>query len=201
MRSQCINESILIQKNLVRGEETLFKLNPLAVALRLQLRVAYVKLAAAIFAENPALIAAIKLEIDQIKASQLQLDQSQKLIIKTTELNTSLKMIGLQTQLSDISNQISSIWDYYLKTMTTVKITKMPKLSIVPDSPDIAPVYELSADHAVRQRLAYQWQHRFQTKTDAQALLNSENEFEMTCGSTAENKGGKWVILINAGKY
>ena len=201
MRSQCINESIVIQKNMVRGEETLFKLNPLAVALRLQLRVAYVKLTAAIIAENPVLIAAIKLEIDQIKASQLQLDQSQKLIIKTTELNTSLKMRALQAELSHISHQISSVWDYYLKTMTTVKITKMPKLSIVPDSPDIAPVYELSSDHAVRQRLAYQWQHRFQTKTDAQALLNSENEFEMTCGSTAENKGGKWAILINAGKY
>ncbi len=198
MRSHCLSQVIEIQKNLVRSEESLFALNPVAKALRLRLQLAYSALAAA--AGNPAAMASIELEINQIILQKKELDIIQKLIIKTAKLNLDFRTNQLAFELAQTSKGMSSIWNFYIESFTNVRQSQKPQVAVVPDSPELAPVYELAADYKLRQTVAYHWQMCFRTKKNAQEVLKSENIFEMSCESSAESKRGTWDILINADK-
>ncbi len=197
MRSYCLTESIAIQKSLVQSQEALFKLNPLAQSLRLQLAVAEAELAVA----PPPAVPAVLAQIAYIKLNQQRLDAVQKTLIKSADLSLKIKMSALQNQLSNISHQMKSIWSFYIESFTLVQNSKMTELGIQPDSPDWAPVYELATDYKQRQKMVYQWQHRFHTRSEAQTLTNSHTEFEMACTTTAQKERGLWTILISEDKY
>jgi hypothetical protein len=201
MRSTCLHDGIELQKNLIRNEENLFRLNSFALSLRLALRAAYVELAAAIASENPAWIAEIEVKIADIKSAQAKLDRTQKTLIKIAEIDLQLRTEKLTWNLSSESEQMQSIWNFYLTSFTWLQRTNTPELAVEPDSPDPGPVYELKKDYVQHQRVAYEWQHRVQTKTEAQAALSSENSIVMNCAVSAKKEKGLWNILIDADKF
>lgn len=201
LRSTCITEATQIQKNLIRNEENLFRLNPLARALRLQLNLAYAELAAAVAAQNPAWQARVGIKISRIKKHQRQLDKTQKLLLQKARLDLQMQTLNLQIKLQQNAQQISSIWQFYLDSLTAVTIEHFPQVSVKPDSSDVAPVYELKEGYSKQQKLAYRWQHRFYTKPSTQKLLDSENQFEMFCAVSAQKERNEWRLSINAVKF
>lgn len=202
IRSICLKQSIVIQKDLIRSEEQLFKLNPLAVTLRLKLKAAYARLALAIATENPALAVEAERQIIETKNQQQELDLSQKALIRIAQTQLIFSVSQLQNQLKQNGLSANDTWSFYLRTFTHIYLTHSPNVAVKPDSPEVAPVYELDPEYQGKQNLAFRWQLNFQTQTEAQQQIRSETRFEMTCGSTAKKeKGGIWNVLINAGKF
>ncbi len=201
MRSSCIQESISFQKKLIQNEESLFKLNPLALILRQQLILKEALLLAALAAENIPLIAKLKIEISEIRRQQKNLDQLQKKIIQKAQLQMQTQRLAIEFQLNQISQNTNLIWKYYIQSFTSIKILKRSHLSIQADSSDLAPVYDLTDDYIEQQKLAYSWQHFYETARSNQQFIKEKNEIEMSCGASAKKQGARWNILINADKF
>lgn len=190
-----------IEKKLIQSDERLFKLNALVFSLRFQMKAALAELALALATENPALIGAAEMKIQKIKTEQLNLDKVQRTLIQSTEAQTKIRTAQLQAELSRIGNEINLVWSFYIQGFTTTRQINETKMAVKPDSPDVAPAYELDSNYKQLQTVAYKWQQRFRSKSEAQDFLKSENIFEMSCSSTAEKKGSQWQILINADKF
>lgn len=200
MRSTCLNESLKIEKNLIRSEENLFKLNTLARALRLQLKLAYVELAAALASENPVWVAEVQMKISQIKGQQKNLDWLQQNLIRMAKIQIQTETWLLQNKLSQIAKESNSIWSFYLSSFTKVHLTHASEMAVIRDSPEMGPVYELAQDYEARQRLAYQWHHLFQTKSESQTMLSTQKEFDMSCSVSAQKGKTQWTLSINVDK-
>jgi hypothetical protein len=200
IRSTCLKEGRRIQENLARNEEAVIKLNPIASALRLQLKLAYVELTAAVASENPIWVAEVHAKIIKIKNHQKQLDSLQKSLLAKTKFDIAIQVAFLQNQLNQIDQTTSQIWKYYLDIFAFSIVNHLPEVALEPDSPDVAPVYELAKNHESRQSLAFQWQTYFRTKASAQKLLSAADEVDFLCRVSAQKEGKKWSLLINAGK-
>lgn len=197
IRSTCLLDARAIQKNLIQNQENLFRLNPLASALRVRLRLAYTELALAIAAENPIWIAEVQAKIFQIKTEQKKLDGLQQTLIQKGNLEALTQTIDLQQKLDNIGQNLGSIWNFYLHSLTAITLIKAPKMAVIRDSPDLAPIYELALDHQQQQRLVLNWQNRFKTKSSSQSFLKSENDVEWTCSVSAKKERMIWSLLIN----
>ncbi len=200
-RTLCIQGSIAIEKNIAQAEENLFQLNPIATSLRSRLQIALIELAFAIATENPILAAEAEIKIQQIKIEQKNLDAAQKLIIFSASAHLKILTQKLIAELSDLSLRTASNWDFYLKCLGKVRLLRMPVLAVRPDSTDWAPVYELLPDYIALQKVAFNWQYLFHTRNDAQEVLKSRNEYELSCESSAKKESGKWKFLIAVDKY
>lgn len=198
IRSICLTEGRKIQENLARNEEGIMKLNPIASDLRLRLNLAYAELAVA--AANPALIAEAQAKISLIKNQQKQLDSLQKSLLKKTKIEAVIQSLSMQDKLIQIDQQTNRIWQFYLEIFASSTLAHTPEVALVPDSPDIAPIYELENSYQTKQHLAFQWQTLFRTKASAQKLLESENQVDFLCYVTAKKEGTKWKLLINGDK-
>lgn len=201
LRSTCITEVTQIQKNLIQNEQDLFKLNPLARALRLQLRLAYIELAAAVAAENPAWVAEVTLKIFKIKNEQSRLEKVQQAILLKAQMQLRMQTYSLTKKMHQLSNDLNQIWQFYIKSLTVIEITHNAQVAVVRDSAEPAPIYELAQDYQTRQSLAYRWHSRFKTQPSAQNLLNGESQLEMSCNVTAVKERNSWRILINVAKF
>lgn len=200
IRSTCLNEGRRIQENLVRNEESILKLNNLVSALRLRLKLAYAELAAATAAENPIWMARAQAKILAIQRQQKQLDTLQQSLIKKAKFEVLTQTLNLQNQMNQIDQQTNRIWQFYLDIFAFSILEHKPEVALERDSPDVAPIYELSSDYERKQRLALIWQSRFETKTNAQKVLSSHNKVEFKCRVGAKKEGQKWNLLINVGK-
>lgn len=200
-RSTCLTEGKKIQENLIRNEESIFKLNSLARALRLQLRLAYAELALATAANNhPGMINA-QAKIFEIQSQQKKLDLLQKNLIQKAKFEMISKTMSLHFKLNLTNANMSAIWKAYLEIYSNTKLEQMPELALVPDSPDLAPVYELSTDYIEKQTLALSWQNSFKPKPSGQKILDSQSESDFICRVGAKKEGSQWNLLINVGKY
>ncbi len=200
IRSICLTEGRRIQENLVRNQENILKLNTLVSALRLRLKLAQAELVAAYAAKNPAWIAKVQAEIAAIKSQQRQLDFVQQTLLKKAKSEAFLQTTSLQLQMNQINQKTENIWRLYLDIFALSVVDKNPEVALERDSPDVAPIYELSSDYINKQRLALNWQTRFKTKSNAQKILSSQNEINIQCDISAKKKGTEWNLLINGGK-
>lgn len=198
IRSTCLTEGRAIQKTLIQNEENLFKLNPSASTLRLQLESAQTELILA--AENPVWFAEVKAKIAIIQTEQRQLDLIQQTLIKNGNLQAQIKSASLLIQLNQLSQSTNQIWSFYLQILTKLDLAHTPKMAVVRDSAEPAPIYELDSDYKEKQRLAYRWQTRFETKSGSQRLLKSENDIELYCAVSAKNERNTWTLLIDVDK-
>lgn len=201
MRSLCLKDSVALENAITNHEENLFKLNPLAQALRTQLQWAYVRLALAVAAEDGVSIAAITFEITQIKARQEQLDLAQRTLIQLANLDIQRQLFLLDFKLQQSLSDTQSIWHFYIESFTVIRRTHTPNLSVRPDSPDVAPVYELTPDYIDAQHVAYKWQHLFKTKKTGQVFIAQESILEMSCSASAKKEGGTWSTQISVDKF
>lgn len=200
IRSTCLTEGRKIQEALANNEESILRLNPIAQALRLRLKLAYAELLAATAAANHPGIILAEAKILQIQQQQRQLDSLQKMLLQKTKRENTFRVSSMQARLNQIDNEASQIWNFYLRLFAFSSLAHSPEVALVRDSPDVAPVYELAQDHDKRQRLVFQWQTHFQTKSTAQNLLEAEAEVEFLCNISAKKEGTKWNLLINVGK-
>lgn len=191
-RKSCLTESIQLQKEIIIAEKTLFALNPLSTALQLQFDL---KLAELPFSFGPAYIK-VAAELAKIEADQMKLDRSQRSLISSTNFLINLKLAAITTQMLQNSIVQSKRWQSFLMTFFTIYPERMARMSVRAISYGIAPNYELQDDYKRLQMVAFTWQMKYQTRRDAQTLVDAQPSFVMHCQAVPEERDEKWSIEI-----
>lgn len=157
----CRSELIHTQKDVARDLESLLKLNPLAQTLRMRLKIAYAKLAFAMASQNWGLAAQAKIEISQIKAQQKQLDLVQKLWIQKANFRMQKGSYKVYQDLRKQNQEIAHRLPWFFSYSIQVQFPRTRLLAVKPDTPGVAPVYELKNNFKHEQALSISWNSHF----------------------------------------
>ncbi len=157
----CRSGLIQTQKEVALDLEALLRLNPVAQTLRLRLKMAYVKLAAAIASQNWGLAAQARIEIAQIKAQQKKLDLAQKLLIQKANLRMKMGSFRAYQELRSQNAFIAQRLPWFFSYSIQAQMPRPNVLAVKPDTPEMAPVYELKNAFERLQALSVSWSSRF----------------------------------------
>ncbi len=193
VRSTCVQQSISIQKNIINAEKALFALNPISSALRLRLAAGTAQVLAG---QMQGLII-----IKNARDEQAALDKLQQGIITSANAQIQISTQNLLLQLHNHFTEMGSFWKFYLAITNRIYVSRWPQVAVEPDFESLAPNYGLTKDYQQIQKLALSWQHRFRTNRAAQKLLDSENEFQFSCGAGPLKEGSKWSVEIKGDKF
>ena len=195
----CFQDLKDAQKHLVDGETALLKLNPLATTLRLQLKILYISLAAAVASENVPLVIQIQKTIQQTKQEQRALDTRQKWLIRSVQLFAGSKLNLSLMSLRQKQVQQSRIWSALLQISESVTTNTLnPHLSISPDvAGDVAPVYRLDPDFETQQTIKAHWSIWFFAKSEFQRLISTHQNWSFECAVRPEQKSNSIIPQIS----
>lgn len=195
IRSECLKESVAIQKDIIHAEKILLQMNIASTSLRVSY---YAAVAVSLF---PPTAAVGQAQMRAIQTLRQNLDRAQKLLIRVTETKARIESLGLLARLNQLSWKKRQIWNFYLSLFSYVRLHQTPKMAVHALSSDLAPNYELDNDYKRTQRLELFWQTFFQTKSSAQKILDYQGSLSLTCGAIPERKGNQWSIEIIADKF
>lgn len=157
----CRSGLIQTQKEVAVDLEALLRLNPLAQTLRLRLKMAYIKLAAAIASQNWGVAAQARIEISQIKAQQKKLDIAQKLLIQKANLRMKTGSFKVYQELRSQNTFIAQRLPWFFSFSIQAQMPRPNVLAVKSDTPEMAPVYELKNAFERLQALSVSWISRF----------------------------------------
>lgn|GEM_PF-2810631 len=203
VRHACRQDLFSAQKTTAQNLTALMSLNPEAQSLRLQLKLAYLKLAAV--AANPGAEAAVLAQIAKIQQQQVALGERQKSLIAQGEF--ALRSGSVQSEISVSSAVHQKMQRFHsLVHLSLSQLHSNPThLAVRPDSPgDIAPVYELESAFKDKQSLQTFWKIEYSWTNSAwiqkalhwRRILVSDN-----CRSSIEEKAGQFRAVLNEDRY
>lgn len=195
----CRSELMRTQELASQDLNALMKLNPLAKTLRLRLKLAYIKLAAAIAHYNWGMAAQARLEIAQIQAQQRQLDLTQKALIQMANVKMAMGLYKAYQSLR-MQNQINQT---RIPWFFSFRIDPRPPspvlLAVKPDIPEVAPVYELKNPFSRSQALSLSWISSFASgKGDKMLWIQNRHSKKDYCSVSLEEKGSSFAVKMIA---
>lgn len=199
--SVALQESIDLQKKIIKAEKMLFDMNLLSTTLRLKLAADATLLSLASIAMDLPEMIRLGAEIAQTIKKQKQLDKVQKTLINTTNAFIKIKVAQLTYQLNSNAYSFEKNWSHFLTAFFAITPTNIPTMAVQADtSAGWGPNYGLTKNYKQQQMVAFKWHLFFFTKDDAQKFLDTKNYFELSAGATA-NKGDTWSVEIKKDKY
>jgi len=192
----CRSEQLETHNQVAKELKKLLRMNPKAVKLRIQEKLAEQKLLLAITSGNPIAIAAAEVRLAQVKTLRLKLAFRQKVAIQSA--NTKLKIATYQ-----ISDSIKKAWNKHMQPMTPwissrleIRQPHTPLLAVRPDFPDIAPVYEPVPNFEELQSWVHSWQLQLEIKS-----LHFNGRFQRSCATSLYLNKGDWLGRLKGGKH
>ena len=199
--SLCRTELLLTQKEVGAQLQKLMGLNPIAKTLRARMKIAQLHLAMALQSGNPAAIIAIQKKIHEITRAQEQLDDLQKSIVRASnqrmrrgqeKVFEMLKQQNQQVQAQDLL-----LFRYHIRPMNA----SPQELSVQPDRPDRAPIYELKHDFESQQALHVSWISKFQTTHQTgNPWIQNQHKKIGTCGASISQEKNRFKERLRAVK-
>jgi hypothetical protein len=189
------------QESTGKDIDRLMSMNSTAKALRLSLAVSQTALAAALAHLNFPVAIQLTKTIKQIRQQQRFLDQAQKAVL----LSAKLKMVtgvfrakqALARQNLQVQRRLPSFFGF---SITDIRQSQ-PHLAVKPDSPDLAPVYELEPGFNDRQALHLSWKSQFTTKGREQKWFNNTHQKKDACSASLKEQAGKFQAVLSAAKF
>lgn len=195
IRSNCLTDSIAIQKEIIQSEKLLLQMNTASTSLKVAY---YAAVAVSLF---PPTAAAGQAQMRVIQTLRQNLDRVQKSIIKLTNVKAQIESAAMLVRLNQMSWKRRQVWSFYLNLMAFIRPVKIPKMAVHAVSSDLAPNYELDSDYKETQRLELSWQMLFATRDSAQSYLQEKSRFQLQCGALPERNNHQWSIEIIADKF
>lgn len=181
-----------------RRLQQLLKLNPKALALRVENTRLQAELFLALAQKNLVLAAKVKLKLEENLQKRKQLDRLQKNYIQLA--NTQFERSNLR-----LKKKISSILSSEARRNTVHQINfdsftfKSARLSVAADSPDLAPIYELESPFERQQSWSVNWKSELDLKIE---FLNFPKwQAQKTCSTTLKKEDYGKFEIIPADKY
>jgi hypothetical protein len=197
----CRTELLKTQNGVGDTLEKLMGLNKQALSLRTQRRLAYIELAEAIAAENPALVSQAWRKIRLIERQQKALDLQQKSLIWTanSKMQGGLQKVSQKLRLQDQKNQalLPPFFSFRIHGISSLPRT----LAVRPDQPDTAPIYELENDFTQKQSLNISWISEFQTTSrESVQWISNHHTLKQNCSASLIANGSKFEPTLSEGK-
>ncbi len=199
--SICFTESIELQKKIIKAEKQLFLLNSLSTILQTQHDIFTANLIAATVAGNAPAVVIAKTALIKIRASQTQLNHSQQIIILTTNTLIKAGTANIIQKIHASTTESAKTWSDYFRVFFSIRSEQDSEMAVQPRTSGVAPNYELKPSYKELQTVAFNWQFRYFTKSEAQKLLSSQNSFLVSCGTKPERKANAWTVEIQKDKY
>lgn len=203
VRHSCRKSLFSAQQSTAKNLSVLMSLNPLAQSLRLQLRLAYLKLA--VVAANPGAEAAVLAQIAKIQQQQIALGEKQKVLITQSEFVLRSGQIQSQLAIGSAVREKARHFHLILHLSLLNLRSGAVHLAVRPDKPgDIAPVYELEPDFKAQQSLQTFWKVEYswinsswiQKALHWRRILLSDN-----CRASIEEKVGQFRAVLNEDRF
>lgn len=198
LKHQCRIQGEAGQKSVKPLLIQLLSLNPKAQLLKSEYLQAKTAQKLAIAAKNVPEIQRLEIVIQKIQLQRHTLDKQQKRILSQANLllyrNHSTTALGLRRMGASNST--------VLLTSTLQQIHgRAPDLAVLPESPDIAPIYKLKPDFENQQSLAHEWQYRITVRPPFSNFIKGDFSFKKACAVTLVKDGSTWIPKIIKGKF
>lgn len=197
----CRAGQLVIQDKVGRDLERLLKMNPKALKLRAEQRIAEIKLKLAVAGANPYAIAAAEARLLYVQSQRQALAIRQRLIIQSANA----KFIRATPQITD---SILAEWRHHMLPMRSwisanIVLTslKVPTLSVRPDFPDEAPAYERLPHFEEVQSWAHNWQLQAEGSNWTKNFLKFRGRFQRSCGTSLYADGNSWIGKLKKVKF
>jgi hypothetical protein len=203
IRHSCRKKLFTAQQSVAQNLSVLMGLNPLARSLRLQLRLAYLKLA--VVAANPGAEAAVLAQIAKIQQQQIALDEKQKALLTQSEFALRSGQIQSELAVSSAAREKSRYYDRLLYLSLSGVRSRAVHLAVRPDSPgDIAPIYELEPDFKAKQSLQTFWKVEYSWINSSwiqKSLHWRRIVVSDSCRSSIEEKTDQFRAVLNEDRF
>lgn len=199
VNSECRRQQISTQVEIRKLLLKLLSKNPRAIALRTQLVKARVLLAAAIASQN-----ILVMQYQQSRITYLSL-QRQILDIHQKEFIAQANLIAIKSSFQIYSQVLRNIKESkslnpILQFSTNAFPPISPRLAVVPEFPDVAPVYRPAANFSEQQAFVQKWQYHIRVNTWLQHFVKADARFEKLCSTTIEPEDNQWKIITKEDK-
>jgi hypothetical protein len=188
------------QESAGKDIERLLSMNSTAKALRLSLAASQTALAAALAHLNFPVAIQLSKTIKQIRHQQRLLDQAQKAVLLSAKYKMAMGIFRAKQALARQNLQVQKRLPSFFRFSITDVRQSHPHLAVKPDSPDLAPVYELEPGFKDRQALHLSWKSQFTTKGREQKWFNNTHQKKDACSASLKEQTGKFQAVLNAAK-
>ena len=195
MSQTCLREQIKIQESVKKSLRALFKLNPRALRLKAQYKIAFAKHVAAIASMNGAAIAATQAHLQKISTQRQLLDLQQKVIINMENAKISSDQQILKKHLSQIGERRSKDFQSFMINKIQHLQFKPRRLAIVASDKDLAPTYSLSPNSIEDQALEFTWDLNTVSQNVMAVFFSSNSRYPQNCSTTINFKEEKWPTI------
>lgn len=188
----CRSESMSLQKNLGQLLKSLMLLNPQAHKFRTDKIITTTKLASAVAAANPPLVAFYTAKLARIHAQQIRLDRQQKLILSMAKA----QLLKWQTRMST-KFQLKTLGPMRLEypLQTALAVEPFPKTAL-------APSYQLKNNFEQQQIVGAKWfssMNRLLPNV-MQTFLKSNRTLNGACYATLKQRRLSWAPTLSEAK-
>lgn len=197
----CRAKALEVQSKAGRNLTKLLKLNSRALSLRAEEARAEKALASAVESGNPGAIAAAEAYLLSVKMRRQDLHIRQRALIDTADA-------WLATSGAELPRELQREWlqhhrglSSWLESRFQTGRTNLAKLAVMPDLPEVAPVYLLRPDFTEAQAWKQNWSFRLATTGWARRFLNFNGGFERSCTVSLYADGEEWIARLKKDKF
>ncbi|MGZ3746365.1 MAG: hypothetical protein ACXWRE_03385 [Pseudobdellovibrionaceae bacterium] len=191
----CRASQLQIQGKAGKNLSKLLHLNSRALGLRLSQAHAEKAMAAALESGLPPAIAAAEAYQLKVKMQRQALDLKQKTLLQTANTWLAFGGVELQRELLHEWSLQSSPLKFWMQSSLHLAQAKVPKLAVIPDLPEVAPIYQLSPHFEEAQAWDQSWNLEFKTVSWMKNFLNIQERFQRSCTTSLYLDAGtdQWI--------
>jgi hypothetical protein len=186
----CRNNGLAGQEKVAPLMMALMALNPLAQQLTVQM---YEKMAE--IAASDGFNVKAEAELARIMKKKMQLRERQNQIIKQANMILgAANFVGYGRQLSSLKEFETHTPLFSISSFSLPQ--RNPKLSVVPEYPDIAPPYRPSKDFEKKEALVQKWQYHLSIAKPFSSFLDGAAVFDQDCAVTMKEDRKIWQSKV-----
>jgi hypothetical protein len=196
----CRAKELEVQSKVGRNLTKLLTLNPRALTLRLEEARAEKALASAVESGNPAAIAAAEAYLLSIKMRRQDLHVRQRALIETADA-------WLRAGSLELPHELQQEWfrhhrglSSWLESRFQIGHVRAAKFAVMPDLPEVAPVYLLPPDFVEAQAWKQSWRFQLATTGWSRGFFKFNGGFERSCTVSLYPDGDDWVAHLKKDK-
>ena len=196
----CQTQLLKLQNQNEKTIQELFRLNPKATKLRLQLISQQAKLFIAVANLNFPAITFYKIQIEKTKAQQLLLEIQQKNILTQNQLQNQIQIIQLQNLIRNNFAELSQI-NFFLLNAHQFQIQSQTRsLAVEKVWSGNGAAYQRKNGFSEKQTLSVNWKYQMQSNLNWSSTQQNI-EYQNACSATIEQKGLQWISNLKKVKF
>ena len=196
----CQTQLLKLQNRNEKTIQDLFRLNPKANKLRLQLISQQAKLFLAVANLNFPAITYYKIQIEKTKAQQMMLEIQQKNILMQNQILNQMQILKTEKLIRTEFIDLSQINFFLLKAELFQIHSEIQDLAVEKVWSGNGAAYQRKNRFSDQQLLSVKWNYQMQTNLKWNGSQQNI-QYQNACSATLEQKGLKWISNLKKVKF